>query len=282
MVNLSSVSESPALRSRSLMRLTGRLSDVLHLLEAEPNREADAVLVPLRRVRAGTTLIHAGLLSSSLHVICLGAFKLQMIFDDGYEQVIGFPGPSEILGLDGLQGERHALSAIALEDASVYSLALRELDELRQRFPAMDHAWQRAVSRQLAEMVTLAQVMSAVSSEARLARFLLQRSQRMAQLGQSATRLRLPMSRRDIASHLGVAHETVSRALGELAGWGCLKVHHREVTLLDVPGLRIVARNTRGNAVSPRGPLPTHSLPAELSESRAFDPPLQLSSGSSG
>ncbi len=282
MVNLSSVSESSALRARPLTRLSGRLSDVLHLLEAEPSREAEAVLVPLRRVRAGTTLIHAGLMSSSLHVICLGAFKLQITFDDGYEQVIGFPGPCEILGLDGLQGERHALSAIALEDASVYSLALRELDEVRQRFPAMDHAWQRAVSRQLAEMASLAQVMSAVSSEARLARFLLQRSQRMVQLGQSATRLRLPMSRRDIASHLGVAHETVSRALGELATWGCLRVHHREVTLLDLQALRAVARNTRGNAVSPRCPLRDHGTLSDLSESRASDPLLRLSSGSSG
>ena len=275
---LSSVPESLTASPRSPARLTGRMSDVLQILGEKPNREAESVLVPLRRVRAGSTLIHAGLTPSSLHVIRLGAFKVQVVCDDGYEQVLGFPGPCEILGLDGLQGERHSLSAIALEDASVYSLALRELDDLRLRFPAMDHAWQCAVSRQLADVAALAQVMSAVSSEARLARFLLQRSMRMGQLGQSPTRLRLPMSRRDIASHLGVAHETVSRSLGELAAWGCLRVHQREVTLLDVWALRAVARNTRGAVACPS----RTETASSINGSTACDQQPQAFSGSSG
>lgn len=232
-------------------RATGRMGDLLQVLGQTPPNGADNVLVPLRSVRAGVTLIHAGLSPSSLHVVRLGAFKTQVVCDDGYEQVTGFPGPSEILGLDGLQGERHTFSAIALEDSAVYSLSLRELDDLRQRFPPLDHAMQRAVSRQLAEAAQLAQVMSAVSSEARLARFLLQRSRRMALLGQSSTRLRLPMSRRDIASHLGVAHETVSRSLGELSQWGCLRVQQREIELMDLDRLQSLARNTRGPLASP-------------------------------
>ncbi|MFZ9405746.1 MAG: Crp/Fnr family transcriptional regulator [Burkholderiaceae bacterium] len=222
------------------------MGDLLNTLGEVAPKGSEHVLVPLRTVRAGATLIHADLLPSSLHVIRLGAFKTQIVCDDGYEQVTAFPGPSEILGLDGLQGTRHTFSAIALEDGAVYSLALRELDDLRIRFPVFDHALQRAVSRQLSEAAALAQVMSAVSSEARLARFLLQRSRRMATLGQSATRLRLPMSRRDIASHLGVAHETVSRSLGELSTWGCLRVRQREVELIDLERLQTVARNTRG------------------------------------
>jgi|LauGreDrversion4_2_1035121.scaffolds.fasta_scaffold44978_3 CRP/FNR family transcriptional regulator, anaerobic regulatory protein len=236
--------------------MTGRMDDLLQTLGEDAPQGAEHVLVPLRSVRAGVTLIHADLLPTCLHVIRLGAFKTQVVCDDGYEQVTGFPGPSEILGLDGLQGMRHTFSAIALEDGAVYSLALKEIDDLRQRFPELDHAMQRAVSRQLSQTASLAQVMSAVSSEARLARFLLQRSRRMVTLGQSATRLRLPMSRRDIASHLGVAHETVSRSLGELTTWGCLRVRQREVELLDLDRLQTVARNTRGAVTCPATLMP--------------------------
>ena len=56
------------------------------------------------------------------------------------------------------------------------------------------------------------------------------------------------MSRRDIASHIGVAHETVSRSFGALVQWGCLAVSNREVEILDAQLLHTCARSTRGLA----------------------------------
>jgi CRP/FNR family transcriptional regulator len=88
-------------------------------------------------------------------------------------------------------------------------------------------------------------MMAAVAAEVRLARFLLQLSRRMADCGESPRRFHLRMSRRDIASYLGVAHETVSRSFGALARWGLLCVDNREVEILDLPGLKQFAQNTR-------------------------------------
>jgi CRP/FNR family transcriptional regulator len=53
------------------------------------------------------------------------------------------------------------------------------------------------------------------------------------------------MSRRDIASYLAVAHETVSRSFTALANWGLVKVDNREVDVVDMDGLRSLARSTR-------------------------------------
>jgi CRP/FNR family transcriptional regulator, anaerobic regulatory protein len=53
------------------------------------------------------------------------------------------------------------------------------------------------------------------------------------------------MTRRDIASYLGVAHETVSRSFAELVGWGFLRVDNREVDILDLEGLRTFSSCTR-------------------------------------
>ena len=53
------------------------------------------------------------------------------------------------------------------------------------------------------------------------------------------------MSRRDIASYMGVAHETVSRSFGTLMRWGLVRVDNREVELLEMPALRLLALNTR-------------------------------------
>ena len=105
-----------------------------------------------------------------------------------------------------------------------------------------------AVSRALAQQGELADVMAAVAAEVRLARFMLQLSCRMEACGQSPRRFRLRMGRRDIASHLGVAHETVSRSFQALARWALLNVSNREVEILDMDGLKTLAHCTRRHA----------------------------------
>jgi CRP/FNR family transcriptional regulator len=57
------------------------------------------------------------------------------------------------------------------------------------------------------------------------------------------------MSRRDIASYLGLAHETISRCMTLFARWGCLMVSNREVEILDPRVLSACARSTRGRWV---------------------------------
>jgi CRP/FNR family transcriptional regulator len=101
-----------------------------------------------------------------------------------------------------------------------------------------------------------------VAAEVRLARFLLQLSQRMAVCGQSSRRFHLRMSRRDIASYIGVAHETVSRSFGALARWGLVQVDNREVELLDMQALRGLASSTRRAMDEAGGPVTVHTHPA--------------------
>jgi len=79
----------------------------------------------------------------------------------------------------------------------------------------------------------------------RMARFLLQMSERMGMIGQSWRRFLLRMARRDIASHLGVANETISRSFTLLASCGCVRVDNREVEIIDLELLRQIASSTR-------------------------------------
>jgi CRP/FNR family transcriptional regulator len=67
----------------------------------------------------------------------------------------------------------------------------------------------------------------------------------MAARGQSPRRFLLRMGRRDIASLLAVAHETVSRTFGLLAEWGLIKVNHRDIEILDMAGLKACTQCTR-------------------------------------
>jgi len=198
-----------------------------------------------RRLHSGETLFHEGAAADSMHFVRAGTFKVVRIAADGYEQVLAFAGRGEVLGFDAIAAGTHPTAAVALEDSSVYAVPLREFFTVGTRMPVLDTLVHRAVSKSLASRGELADVMAAVAAEVRLARFLLQWSQRMVDCGQSARRFHLRMSRRDIASFLGVAHETVSRSFGLLVRWGVLQVDNREVEVQDMLALKTLALSTR-------------------------------------
>jgi CRP/FNR family transcriptional regulator len=162
-----------------------------------------------------------------------------------------------MLGLDGLGSDRHSNGAVALEDSTVVVLPFAELQVLSHRLPALEQLLHKAAGTELLRRADTQYLMSAPSSEVRVARFLLQLAQRQRVLGHSERRLRLYMTRRDIASYLGVAHETVSRALTALVQDGCIGVSHRDIEVLDEMALRELQRVTRG-----RSPHDGHMLAA--------------------
>jgi CRP/FNR family transcriptional regulator len=213
----------------------------------------DAYPVAMRQLHVGEALFHEGSSAEGIYFVSVGTFKSYTTAEDGYEQVLGFAGRGEVLGFDAINAGQHPTAAVALEDARVYVLPVRDVFSLGQRLPAIDRVLYHAVSRQLAQRGEIADVMAAVAAEVRLARFLVQMSARMGACGQSTRRLLLRMSRRDIASHLGVAHETVSRSFGALADWGYLRVSYREVEILDLDALKGFARSTRGLVEEPLG-----------------------------
>lgn len=221
-------------------------SGLLRLLGVAGGSPETASGVTTRRIRAGATLFHEGARAQAVHFIAVGTFKLMHTAEDGYEQVLGFAGRTEMLGYDAVCRGEHPTTAVALEDSTVYAVAIDELFALGTRVAVFGRALHIAASRQLLHQIEIAHLMAAVSADVRLARFLLQRSDHMAEQGQSPRRLYLRMSRRDIASHLGVAHETVSRSFGALAACGCIKVDNREVEILDRDRLVACAGNTRG------------------------------------
>ncbi|MGX5649643.1 Crp/Fnr family transcriptional regulator [Hydrogenophaga borbori] len=227
------------------------LADLLTLLggHGPPTpeiREAAArVALGHRRVTAGQPLVEMGMPAMAMYFVDTGTFKIARSDRDGYEQVLAFAGRGEALGYDALCADQHPTSAIALEDSTVYVIPKSSLALIRRSVPAFELELQRAACVALARSNDLVDIMAAVSSEVRLARFLLQLSRQMSTKGLSPRRFLLRMGRRDIASMLGVALATVSRSFSALAAARLLYVNDRDVEILDIDALREYARCTR-------------------------------------
>ena len=210
----------------------------------------DAPQMPLaqptvRRLQSGEMLFVEGAPTTSIYVVRTGTFKVFRTAEDGYEQVYAFARRGDLLGCDALSGERHLMATVALEDASVLALSLPNFYALAQSLPAFDRGVMRAVSHSMIDLIRLSDMMAAVAAEVRLARFLVHLAQRMSTSGQSARCLRLQMTRRDIGSYLGVAHETISLSFAALAEAGLIEVEQRKVEILDLDALRQYAQGTR-------------------------------------
>lgn len=211
--------------------------------------ETDAMLdrhtFPVRWLEAGQPLVLEGTPLASLYLVRSGTFKVFQTERDGYEQVHAFALQGDMLGLDGLHDERHETGAVALEPSSVVVLALKDWQRAMREAPALARLQARAASLELARRGATLHNMAAVAAEVRLARFLLQLSARLASPEQPCSRIHLRMSRREIASLLGVSHESVSRSLGLLSTEGLIRVKHRDVDLVDEPGLIARQSTTR-------------------------------------
>lgn len=211
------------------------------------NELTDRMPFPTRRIRCDHALIHEGNPFETLYFVCAGSFKCVQVDAEGYEQVLGFALHADMIGLDGISRGLYACGAVALEDATVAALPWAEVEQAVRRIPAMERLFQRAVGAELLRRSDTQYLMSAASSEVRVARFLLHYARRQNALGYSDRRIRLRMTRRDIASHLGVAHETVSRALTALSDIGGIGVAYRDIEILNPGLLQAIQKVTRGS-----------------------------------
>lgn len=205
------------------------------------------------RVRRQEVLVHEGAPARHLFIVQAGDFKVSRLAEDGYEQVLDFPGRNEMLCLDALAAHRCENTVTALEDALVYALPIADVTVLRRTDPDFDLRLQCALSEQWRRVGDVAWLMAAVGADRRTARFLVQMSRRMAARGYSPRRLRLRMSRRDIAAHLGLAHESISRAMTALDAAGLVSVRCRDVEITDLEALERFARSTRGHSADDAG-----------------------------
>lgn len=182
-------------------------------------------------------LFHQGERPDALYIIKSGSAKLTMISALGKEQVLGFYMPGEVLGLDALGAESHRSSAVALERTLVCMIPLAGLEKLAGGY----YCLYRLLSAELIRDQRAIELIRKKDAMSKIASFLLCQSERYTARGYSGRCFNLSMKREEIANHLGLAIETVSRVFSRLQEAGLLRLHRRQVNILDFPALKAIA-----------------------------------------
>ena len=185
--------------------------------------------------RGGEYIFRTGDPFRSIFAVRTGTVKTSVVDKDGREQVLGFYLPGEVIGLNAIYPEHFPCDAVALDTAWFCRFSFPAMSALATRIPALQQHLFRMLSKELGTASLLA---GDHAADERVAAFLLDLAARHAVRGFSATRLRLSMSRADIANYLRLAAETVSRVLSRFGAQKLIEIEGRELQLLNPDGLR--------------------------------------------
>lgn len=177
---------------------------------------------------------------SSIYVVRSGSFKTTVSARDGREQVTGFYFPGEFVGLDAIYEQAYKSTSKALESSSVCELPFEKLQEFSATIPQLQVQLMARLSKELSGDKNLMFMLGKKNAEEKLATFLLSISKRFQDRGFSARDFQLSMSRGDIANHLGLAVETVSRLFTRFHDEGLISIQNKAISIKDVERLEVL------------------------------------------
>lgn len=182
----------------------------------------------------GEELFGEGDFADFFYKVISGTVRISKQMSDGRRQIDSFQLAGDIFGLE--NGDDRRFTAEAVENTAVIAFRRSCLGSLMHDNPAFRD---QLISSMLASLERAHDHMVLLRRKTppeKIATFLLDMSRRL----QKFDRFDLPMHRADIADHLGLAKETVSRTLTQMARAGLIKLAEtgRTVILNDKAGLR--------------------------------------------
>ncbi|MGX1307714.1 CRP/FNR family nitrogen fixation transcriptional regulator [Amorphus suaedae] len=145
-----------------------------------------------------------------------GVVRTCVYLEDGHRQIGSFQLPGDLFGIG--MGDRHAFSAEAVTDCQLVRVRRSALEAASKRRPELCRAMLACTFRSMERLRAHVTLLGRRSALERVVAFLRALSERQHQ----PSVIELPMSRQDIADHLGLTIETVSRTMTQLQDIGLI------------------------------------------------------------
>lgn len=189
-----------------------------------------------RQLAKGEELFAEGDSAEYFYKIVSGSVRTYKLLSDGRRQIDAFHLAGDIFGLEA--GDEHRFTAEALADATVLAFRRSRLVELTADDPAFRDQVMVSMMRSLERAQDHMLLLGRKTAQEKIATFLLDMAGRVSEDG--GGHIELPMQRSDIADHLGLTIETVSRTLTQFVREGLIRLRagSRSVDLCNMGALR--------------------------------------------
>jgi CRP/FNR family transcriptional regulator, cyclic AMP receptor protein len=186
---------------------------------------------------AEQALFRIGDPSDAAFVLCSGHVEARIRSNDGRELVMHVAVPGEAPGyLDLIDAAPRSADAVAQDDVEVLTLPARAVRRALSEHPSALMELSTGLAGIIRALDELMRDLVFLDLPGRLAKLLLARSA-------TGPRVELGITQGELAAHLGVARQSLNRALGQLQEQGLIRVEESgtAVELLDRMALRRLA-----------------------------------------
>jgi CRP/FNR family nitrogen fixation transcriptional regulator len=173
--------------------------------------------------------------------VASGCVRVVNLMEDGRRQISEFLMPGDTFGFDAL--ETYDFAAEAVSDVVLRRYPRRMVDTLAERNIGLARRLRDVTSSSLRLAHARLVLLGRKTASERIATFLLEMADRLPQA--RANVLELPMSRTDVADHLGLTIETVCRVLAHLRRDGMIAISRARITVRDAVELQQMASESR-------------------------------------
>lgn len=209
---------------------------------ADDTAQFEQIVDSRRVLKRGEYLYKNGDRFRALHVIRSGLVKSFALSPNGDEHIAGFHLPGHVMGLNAIAARHHTDSARVLDTTSLCRIPYDELDRLSGNIPVLRQQLVRLLSRRIAQEQSMLRELAQLPAEQRVAAFFHRIARSFWELGFSPKRFGFRVANVDLAGYLGLAVETVSRALSHLRSEGILNAQRATVEVHDMERLAMYAR----------------------------------------
>jgi CRP/FNR family nitrogen fixation transcriptional regulator len=200
-------------------------------------RGADEVQHAARhRFVRGEEVFAEGEAGTFFYKVVSGTVRTGKLLADGRRQIDAFHLAGDVFGLE--SGDRHRFAAEAVDDVVVIAYRRSRFASLVHDDPAFGELLMASMLTSLDRAHDHMVLLGRKTALEKLASFLLD----MARRSLGTDKVVLPMQRTDIADHLGLTIETVSRTLTQMVRDGLIRLAEagRTVILADKAGLQLL------------------------------------------
>jgi CRP/FNR family transcriptional regulator, cyclic AMP receptor protein len=208
-----------------------------------PARQTLDELGRRRQFDAGAALFLEGDLGGNVMIVHSGHVKVFATSDDAHGVLLAVRGPGDVLGdLSAIDNEPRSASGTALDRVDAQVLRADEFRTFLFQTPGAGLALLRVVIARQRDSDRLRVEFGARDTAGRVALRLLELADMAGEPANGGIRITLPLTQDDLAGWVAASREGVARALASLRRRGLIATGRREITIVDLEGLRRATR----------------------------------------
>lgn len=204
------------------------------VLSSEEMSEVQRIIVQ-REYKKGEFIIHPLKVMQCLFIINKGKVKVIRPNSDGKEQILYVLTVGDFFGEQALFGQMSKdIIVEALEDSGICTISKAQFQALLQQMPQIALKMIEVMSSRLTKMEELVESLGINSVDKRVFDLIEEYSLKFGRKTEQGILIQLPLSREEMANHLGITRETISRKLAKYQDEGKIKlIGHKQILLIN-------------------------------------------------